>query len=235
MRVSDASRASLSRLNRREWTYWLLSSLLLLFLSATVIFQFLTADEPYPARLIDDKTYQRVLLVGLPGLVILFSLYIALKRREILDLKSALFDQKALLESLEERTAELERTLEELKRVNDLKDMLLSTVSHELKTPLTSIHSVAQILLEYGDKDLHNLAFEKPRSIVGDCPARKSKVLAILEDGTAHKDVRLDDDSMDRLITWMDTYAHRLGHFSDEQEEELRALRQQLAYMLEGK
>jgi hypothetical protein len=92
-----------------------------------------------------------------------------------------------------------------------------------------------QNLLEYADKDLHNLAFEKPRSIVGDCPARKSRVLAILKDGTDHKDVALDDGSMDRLVTWMDTYAHRLGHFSDEQEEELRALRQELAFMLEGK
>jgi len=99
---------------------------------------------------------------------------------------------------------------------------------------LTSANSY-QNLLEYGDKDLHKLAFEKPRSIAGDCPARKSKVLAILKDGTAHKDVRLDDDSFDRFVTWMDTYAHRLGHFSDGQEEQLRVLRQELAFMLEDK
>jgi len=98
---------------------------------------------------------------------------------------------------------------------------------------LTSAASY-QNLLEYGNKDLQNLAFEKPRSMIGDCPARKSKVLAILEDGTAHKDVAIDADSMDRLITWMDTYAHRVGHFSDEQEEELRRLRQELASMLES-
>ena len=32
----------------------------------------------------------------------------------------------------------------------------------------------------------------------------------------------LDEDSRERLVTWMDTYAQLLGHFSDEQEREHR-------------
>ena len=75
------------------------------------------------------------------------------------------------------------------------------------------------------------LAFERDRSIVGQTPSRNSKLLALLHEG--HYDVRLDDDARRRLFTWMDTYAQRLGHFSDDQEQELRELRQKFAPMLE--
>ena len=54
----------------------------------------------------------------------------------------------------------------------------------------------------------------------------------MLTQGKGHYDVRLDPDSYQRLVTWMDTYAQRLGHFSDQQEEELRRLRQEMAAML---
>jgi len=96
---------------------------------------------------------------------------------------------------------------------------------------LTAANSY-QNLMSFGGKDLHGLAFEKDRSVVGDCPARKSKLLAMLTQGKGHYDVRLDPESYNRLVTWMDTYAQRLGHFSDQQEEELRRLRQQMAAML---
>jgi len=80
-------------------------------------------------------------------------------------------------------------------------------------------------LLTFADTDLKKLAFEKDRSAVGDCPARKSKLLAVLRSGEQHKDVHLDRDSLDRLVTWMDVYAQRQGYFSPEQEEQLRELR----------
>ncbi|MBM3890630.1 MAG: hypothetical protein FJ388_16070 [Verrucomicrobia bacterium] len=95
-------------------------------------------------------------------------------------------------------------------------------------TPAKSYDS----LLNFSNKDLHNLAFEKDRSIAGDMPARKSKLLALLKTSSGHHDVRLDADSLNRLIVWMDLYAHRQGHFSDQQEEELRQLRAKLAAML---
>ncbi len=93
---------------------------------------------------------------------------------------------------------------------------------------LTSVNSY-QNLISYAGDDLKNLAFEKDRSMVGDCPARKSKLLALLTEGDGHEGVRLDADSLDRLVTWMDTYAHRQGFFSQEQEEQLRELRRQWA------
>ena len=92
------------------------------------------------------------------------------------------------------------------------------------KFDLTGAHAY-QNMLSYGGEDLKKLAFEKPQSLVGDCPARKSKLLALLTEGAGHEGVRLDDDSFERLVTWMDTYAHRQGSFSPEQEEQLEQLR----------
>jgi hypothetical protein len=89
-----------------------------------------------------------------------------------------------------------------------------------------------QNLISFGEKELEKLAFEKDRSLVGDCPARRSRLLAILAEGDGHEGVRLDADGFDRLVTWMDVYAQRLGHFSDEQEERLRELRRQMAAIL---
>lgn len=152
-RKPDPTRKNLEKLAQRETTYWVFSSLLLIFLSATVIIQFLTAGDWLPDTFFLNEQYRRTLSVGLPGLVIVFCLYITSKRREISRLKITLYDQKTLLDRLEERRRELERALAELRRVSTLKDNLLSTVSHELKNPLASIHSVSQILMNYGDKD----------------------------------------------------------------------------------
>ena len=56
------------------------------------------------------------------------------------------------------------------------------------------------------------------------------RVLAASDSG--HQNVRLDADSLDRLATWMDTYAQRLGSFSEQQEQELLAFRQTLSPLL---
>ena len=62
-------------------------------------------------------------------------------------------------------------------------------------------------------------------SVTGDGIAQKSALLALLEAPQGHYGVRLDAGSRERLLTWMDTYAQRLGSFSDEQERDLVALR----------
>ena len=85
-------------------------------------------------------------------------------------------------------------------------------------------------LIEHAGGDLKKLAFERDRSFVGECVAQNSKIMAMLLAG--HHDVRLDAESLERLATWMDTYAHRQGHFSSEQEEELRRLRGEWAHLL---
>jgi signal transduction histidine kinase len=51
-----------------------------------------------------------------------------------------------------ERTEDLKKAYEGLKRTDELKDAFLSSVSHELRTPLTSIRSFAEILLQYDEE-----------------------------------------------------------------------------------
>ncbi len=88
-------------------------------------------------------------------------------------------------------------------------------------------------LLAFGEKDLETLAFEKDKSEAGYGVARRSKLLALLAHDAAHREVRLDEDSLERLVTWMDTYAHSQGHFSPEQERQLIAFKERCGHLLE--
>ncbi len=88
-------------------------------------------------------------------------------------------------------------------------------------------------LMAFGDSDLYHLAYEKARSEVGDSPARESKLYSMLTEGDGHEGVKLDKGSIERLATWMDTYAQRMGSFSERQEEELRTLKQDMTMLLE--
>lgn len=60
--------------------------------------------------------------------------------------KLALLSKEELERKVGERTAELETAYRELKAVDRMKDEFLSTTSHELKTPLTSIRSFLQLM-----------------------------------------------------------------------------------------
>jgi len=96
---------------------------------------------------------------------------------------------------------------------------------------LTSENSY-QNLISFAGKNLEKLAFERDASIVGECVAGKSKLLVLLTKQGGHKGVRLDSDSFERLVTWMDVYAQRLGSFSERQEEDLRELRRKVSSLL---
>jgi signal transduction histidine kinase/CheY-like chemotaxis protein len=58
-----------------------------------------------------------------------------------------------LEEKVRERTGDLHKAYEELKKIDGLKDAFISSVSHELRTPLASIRSFSEILLGY-DEDV---------------------------------------------------------------------------------
>jgi len=84
-------------------------------------------------------------------------------------------------------------------------------------------------LISFGGEDLKKLAFERDRSLPMQCTAMKSKLYALLTQPGGHEGVRLDQDDLERLVLWMDLYAHRQGSFSEAQEQELRELRQKWA------
>ena len=88
-------------------------------------------------------------------------------------------------------------------------------------------------LVNYGAWNLKTHVRTRHRqgySVTGGCAARMSPLVQLLEQG--HYDVKLGGEEWDRLITWMDTYAQRLGSFSQDQEQQLRQLRQEWASML---
>ena len=89
-----------------------------------------------------------------------------------------------------------------------------------------------QALMAFGDADLKQQAFERDRSNPNQAVAANSKLWNLLTQPGGHQNVKLDPDSLERLATWMDTYAQRLGSFSDQQERELLAFRQALSPLL---
>lgn len=101
------------------------------------------------------------------------------------------------------------------------------------RLPLTAEHAYAT-LIGFADGNLKKLAFERDRSYPNEGVAAHSRLWQMLTGASPHHEVDLDPDSRDRLATWLDTYAHRLGHFSPEQERELIALRESLGPILEG-
>ena len=51
-----------------------------------------------------------------------------------------------------ERTSKFQKMYAELKRLDEAKSRFLSSVTHEVRTPLTSIRSFAEILVDYPDE-----------------------------------------------------------------------------------
>jgi len=102
---------------------------------------------------------------------------------------------------------------------------------HAAQFDLT-VENSYQNLISFAEKDLEKLAFEKDVSIVGQSPAVQSKLLALLRHPDGHRGIHLDDDSFERLATWIDVYAQKLGSFSEQQEQELIDLRRKFRSIL---
>jgi hypothetical protein len=107
-----------------------------------------------------------------------------------------------------------------------------STDIEAAKLDLTSTNAW-KALLTFGGEDLRKLAFERDRSYVGQMAAANSKLWKLLTQPTGHKEVKLDADGRNRFATWMDTYAHRTGHYSEAQAAELEQFRASLATLFE--
>jgi hypothetical protein len=96
---------------------------------------------------------------------------------------------------------------------------------------LTADHSY-DVLVDFGHPSLRTHVVSRHRrgrSVAGWCAARTSPLAALLKNG--HYDVQLAQSDWERLVTWMDTYAQRLGSFSDQQEDRLRELRSRMTAM----
>lgn len=92
-----------------------------------------------------------------------------------------------------------------------------------------------ETLVAYGQPSLRDqvwAAYRRGYSVPGDGIAQRSALRVLLDAPQGHYDVSLEAEARERLLTWLDTYAQRLGHFSDEQEQELTGLRRASAELL---
>ncbi len=100
------------------------------------------------------------------------------------------------------------------------------------KTDLTAAKAY-ETLVGYGDRNLRAHVWTRHRqgfSTPGACGAASSPLMKLLQKG--HYQVKLSGADMDRLITWMDTYAQRAGSFSADQDRRLGELRLRMARLL---
>lgn len=131
--------------------YWYLTLALLLLAGATVALVdvgHMTGAGTSPWRVSNERWN---VVLGLVGLIVVFALYITLKRTETEQLKSDLIAQRDMASRIETRTTELEGAIEQLTAIDRMKDSFLSTVSHEIRTPLTAIQSYSEVLIARQD------------------------------------------------------------------------------------
>ena len=109
-----------------------------------------------------------------------------------------------------------------------------SKEAHAAKLDLTPAKSYDS-LVRFGKPSLFDqvwAGYREGTSKPGEGLARRSALLAHLTGAKGHYDVKLDPDSLDRLVVWMDTYAQKLGAFSPDQERRLEELRRACAPLL---
>ncbi|MBN2383345.1 PAS domain S-box protein [bacterium] len=90
-----------------------------------------------------------------------------------------LFNER-LEQKVAERTQELNQALEKEKELHELKSQFVSLVSHEFRTPLTSISSSAEIIQRYG----HKLTAEKKEQYLERIKTNVHEMAYLLDDVT---------------------------------------------------
>jgi len=100
------------------------------------------------------------------------------------------------------------------------------------KLPLTPDQAY-QSLISFSGEDVKKQAFERDRSVPNQAVAASTKLWGMFNSKAPHQDVKLDPGSLSRLATWLDTYAHRQGSFSDQQERDLAEFRKSIGTLLQ--
>lgn len=91
---------------------------------------------------------------------------------------AVVIDRAEMLERMGDRTRELEADNEKLADLNRIKDVFLSTASHELKTPLTSVIAYAEILDDHDGR----LSRDQARDFVGRLRTEAYRLMSLIED-----------------------------------------------------
>lgn len=91
---------------------------------------------------------------------------------------AAVIDRAEVMDRLGRRTRELEADNEKLVDMNRMKDVFLSTASHELKTPLSSVIAYAELLDDHDAK----LSRDQAREFVARLRAEAQRLLGLIDD-----------------------------------------------------
>jgi signal transduction histidine kinase len=91
---------------------------------------------------------------------------------------AAVIERAQVVEILGVRARQLEQDNEKLVDLNRMKDVFLSTASHELKTPLSSVIAYAELL----DDNEGKLSREQSREFVGRLRGEAMRLLGLIED-----------------------------------------------------
>jgi signal transduction histidine kinase/uncharacterized membrane protein YuzA (DUF378 family) len=90
----------------------------------------------------------------------------------------AVIDRAEALERMGDRSKQLEDDIARLTEANRMKDLFLSTASHELKTPLTSVIAYAELL----DDEEKRLKAEQKSEFLRRLRAEAERLLGLIED-----------------------------------------------------
>lgn len=90
----------------------------------------------------------------------------------------AVIDRAEVMERLTAHAQALETSNLKLAEMNRMKDVFLSTASHELKTPLTSVIAYSELLDEHGG----TLSIEQRGEFLGRLQSEAQRLLALIED-----------------------------------------------------
>lgn len=91
---------------------------------------------------------------------------------------AAIIDRADVVERLGLRTRQLEQDNEKLSDMNQMKDVFLSTASHELKTPLSSVIAYAELLDDHEGK----LTRDQSHEFVGRLRGEAHRLLGLIDD-----------------------------------------------------
>jgi signal transduction histidine kinase len=90
----------------------------------------------------------------------------------------AVIDRAEVMERLSAHAQALESSNLKLAEMNRMKDVFLSTASHELKTPLTSVIAYSELLDEHGG----TLSLEQRGEFLGRLQAEANRLLTLIDD-----------------------------------------------------
>ncbi|NWO04278.1 MAG: response regulator [Alteromonadaceae bacterium] len=132
--------------NRDKWHLLLLALLSLAWLTSLVFSVSFAFSSSYPTQLVPERTYLQVMIVL--GLLLVYSR----QKKDYEKFLKGLIKEKDRQEReflerrVDDRTQELNLALETARKANAEKTDFLNRITHDLKSPLTSILGYAQLL-----------------------------------------------------------------------------------------